>query len=55
MYFNTIPKIYYDSVGDKNPKIVTNILHRVGLKLKLKPIHFYLIHMMSKREKHQKL
>jgi len=36
MYFNTIPKIYYDSVGDKNPKIVTNILRRVGLRAKVK-------------------
>ena len=35
MYFNTIPKIYYDSVGDKNPKIVTNLLRRVGLRAKV--------------------
>ena len=36
MYFNRIPKIYYDSEGTKNPKIVTNILRRVGLRAKVK-------------------
>ena len=35
MYFSNIPKIYYDSMGDKNPKIVTNLLRRVGLRAKV--------------------
>ena len=26
MYFNVIPKIYYDSEGTKNPKIVTELI-----------------------------
>jgi len=36
MYFNAIPKIYYDSAGTKNPKIVTNLMRRVGLRAKVK-------------------
>ena len=36
MYFNDIPKIYYDSYGTKNPKIVTNLLRRVGFRAKVK-------------------
>ena len=36
MYFDTIPKIYYDSEGTKNPKVVTNILRRVGVRAKVK-------------------
>jgi len=35
-YFNYYPKIYYDAVGDGNPKVVTNILRRVKLKNGLK-------------------
>ena len=35
MYFDVIPKIYYDSYGNKNPKIVTNLLRRVGLRNKV--------------------
>ena len=36
MYFNKIPKIYYDFEGSKEPKIVTNLLRRVGMRAKLK-------------------
>ena len=36
MYFNAIPKIYYDSANNKNPKVVTNLLRRVGLRAKVK-------------------
>tara|TARA_Y100000817_G_C16762072_1_gene502121 strand:+ start:416 stop:958 length:543 start_codon:yes stop_codon:yes gene_type:complete len=36
MYFNVIPKIYYDSEGTKNPKIVTNLLRRVSVRAKVK-------------------
>ena len=35
-YFNYYPKIYYDAVGDGNPKVITNILRRVKLKNGLK-------------------
>ena len=31
-----MPKIYYDSAGTGQPKIVTNILRRVGLRSKVK-------------------
>ena len=36
MYFNLMPKIYYDSAGIGQPKIVTNLLRRVGLRTKVK-------------------
>jgi len=36
MYFNSMPKIYYDSAGIGQPKIVTNIMRRVGLRAKVK-------------------
>ena len=36
MYFNSIPKIYYDSENKRNPKVVTNLLRRVGLRTKVK-------------------
>ena len=36
MYFNKIPKIYYDFEGSKEPKIVTNLLRRVGVRAKVK-------------------
>jgi len=36
MYFETIPKIQYDSVGVGNPKVVTNLLRRVAIRTKLK-------------------
>ena len=36
MYFSTIPKIYYDSADSKQPKIVTNLLRRVGVRAKVK-------------------
>ena len=36
MYFDTIPKIQYDSVGAGNPKIVTNLLRRVAVRAKVK-------------------
>ena len=35
MYFDNIPKIYYDSYDNKNPKVVTNLLRRVGLDTKV--------------------
>ena len=36
MYFDNIPKIFYDSYDNKNPKIVTNLLRRVGLRNKVR-------------------
>ena len=36
MYFNSMPKIYYDSAGTGQPKIVTNLMRRVGLRSKVK-------------------
>jgi len=36
MYFSTIPKIYYDSADNREPKIVTNLLIRVGVRAKVK-------------------
>ena len=36
MYFNLMPKIYYDSAGIGQPKIVTNLMRRVGLRTKVK-------------------
>ena len=36
MYFNSIPKIYYDSQNNKRPKVVTNLLRRVGVRAKIK-------------------
>ena len=31
-----MPKIYYDSAGTGQPKIVTNLLRRVGVRTKVK-------------------
>jgi hypothetical protein len=36
MYFGSFPLIVYDSVGDGNFKIVTNLLKRVAMKSKVK-------------------
>ena len=36
MYFDNIPRIFYDSYDNKNPKIVTNLLRRVGLRNKVR-------------------
>jgi len=36
MYFESIPKIYYDSMGTGNPKVVTNLLRRVAVRAKIK-------------------
>ncbi len=36
MYFDTIPKILYDSANSRKPKIVTNLLRRVGVRAKVK-------------------
>ena len=36
MYFNLMPKIYYDSADIGQPKIVTNLMRRVGLRAKIK-------------------
>ena len=36
MYFNSMPVIYYDSADTGQPKIVTNLLRRVGLRAKVK-------------------
>mgnify|MGYP003627687025 FL=1 len=36
MYFNSIPKIQYDSMNTGNPKIVTNLLRRVAVRAKIK-------------------
>ena len=36
MYFASFPKIYYDSKGQGNPKVVTNLLRRVAIRTKVK-------------------
>ena len=36
MYFNSFPAILYDSKGDDNFKIVTNLLRRVAIRTKVK-------------------
>ena len=36
MYFDSFPKIFYDSVGQGNPKVVTNLLRRVAIRAKVK-------------------
>tara|TARA_R110002050_G_scaffold105639_1_gene215372 strand:+ start:189 stop:734 length:546 start_codon:yes stop_codon:yes gene_type:complete len=36
MYFDNIPKIFYDSSDNKNPKVVTNLLRRVGIRAKVR-------------------
>ena len=36
MYFASFPKIKYDSAGQGNPKIVTNLLRRVAIRTKVK-------------------
>lgn len=36
MYFESIPKIFYDSTGTNNPKVVTNLLRRVAVRAKVK-------------------
>ena len=36
MYFSQFPYITYDSSGNENYKIVTNLLKRVGLRTKVK-------------------
>ena len=36
MYFDNFPKIFYDSVGQGNPKVVTNLLRRVAIRAKVR-------------------
>ena len=36
MYFSAFPKIYYDSKGQGNPKVVTNLLKRVAIRAKVR-------------------
>ena len=36
MYFESMPKIYYDSMNTGNPKIVTNLLRRVAVRAKVR-------------------
>jgi len=36
MYFESMPKIYYDSMSTGQPKVVTNLLRRVGVRAKVK-------------------
>ena len=36
MYFDSFPKIFYDSVGQGNPKVVTNLLRREAIRAKVK-------------------
>ena len=35
MYFASFPKIYYDSEGQGNPQVVTNLLKRVAIRTKV--------------------
>ena len=41
MYFDSFPKIFYDSVGQGNPKVVTNLLRRVAIRAKVKTNKLY--------------
>ena len=36
MYFDAFPKIYYDSKGQGDPKVVTNLLRRVAVRTKVR-------------------
>ena len=36
MYFASFPKIYYDSKGQGDPKVVTNLLKRVAIRTKVR-------------------
>ena len=36
MYFSSFPNIVYDSKGQGNPKVVTNLLKRVAIRSKVK-------------------
>ena len=36
MYFSSFPKIYYDSKGQGDPKVVTNLLKRVAIRTKVR-------------------
>ena len=36
MYFSSFPKIYYDSKGQGDPKVVTNLLRRVAVRTKVR-------------------
>ena len=36
MYFDSIPKILYDSKGNGEVKVVTNLLKRVAIRTKIK-------------------
>ena len=36
MYFNSIPKIIYDSYGNGDFKVVTNLLRRVAVRAKIR-------------------
>ena len=36
MYFDSFPVILYDSKGDDNFKVVTNLLRRVAIRTKVK-------------------
>ncbi len=40
MYFATFPNIFYDSVGDNEYKIVTNLLRRIALRNKVRKNSF---------------
>ena len=40
MYFANFPLIVYDSVGNGDFKIVTNLLKRVALRTKVRTNHF---------------
>ena len=35
MYFSYFPQGYYDLLGDKNPKIVTDLMRRVKIRSKV--------------------
>ena len=38
MYFSQFPVIYYDAVGNSNPKVVTHLLKRVAVHSKAKSV-----------------
>ena len=43
MYFDSFPKILYDSKGNGEVKIVTNLLKRVAIRAKVKNIQLPVI------------
>jgi hypothetical protein len=56
MYFSQFPVIYYDAVGNSNPKVVTHLLKRVALHSKASETVAldFMTHMMLGMVRHQR-